>query len=138
MAANTTPLYVKDIQAKGTTWTNSDSAATKKTIFTADATNGSRIDAIAACSDDSSPRVFSLYLNDGSGDFLVGSVSIASLAGTDGAVPADNLLSRVTMLPWVASDGSLLVPAGWVLKAANLTQITSAKTVTLVALAGHY
>lgn len=138
MAANTSPIYVKNITGKGTTWTNSDAANTKKTISPTVGAEGCRVHQISACSSDTTSRDFSLYLNDGSTDFLIGSVTVDGLAGTSGTASAVSPLSLASILKWLATDGSLLIPTGWVLKAENLTQVTSAKTVTLVVLAGDY
>lgn len=138
MAANTAPIYVKNVTGKGTQWTNSDAANTKKAISPTVGAEGTRIHAISAASTDATARDFSLYLNDGSTDFLIGTVTITSSAGSISTSGSVSLLASSVLLPWVASDGSIFVPAGWVLKAENLTQVTSAKTVSIVAIAGDY
>lgn len=138
MAANTSPIYVKNVTGKGSTWTNSDAANTKKTISPTVGSEGCRVHVIAATSSDTASRDFSLYLNDGTTDFLIGSVTITASAGTTGAAAAIAVNALATQLPWVASDGSILIPTGWVLKAENLAQVTSAKTVTFVVMAGDY
>jgi len=138
MAANTTPIYVKNITAKGTTWTNSDAASTKKTISPSIGAEGCRVHAVVATLDDTTARDFSLYLNDGTTDFLVGTFTVTASAGTSGAVSSISALSIVASFPWAGTDGSILIPSGWVLKAMNLTQVASAKTATIVAICGDY
>ena len=138
MAANTNPIFVKNITGKGVTWTNSDAASTKKVISPAVGTEGCRIQAIAVTSDDTSNRDFSLYLNDGTTDFLIGTVQVPLTAGTTSAVASMNILSKVVLLPWLSSDGSMLIPPSWSLKLMNVTQVTAAKTVTVVTTSGDY
>ena len=138
MAGNTSPIYVKNVTGKGTTWTNSDAANTKKTISPTVGSEGCRVHSIAATLSDTTSRDFSLYLNDGSTDFLIGTVTITASAGTAGASPAIGVTGLQTVLPWLASDGSLFIPTGWVLKAENLTQVASGKTATLLVWCGDY
>jgi len=136
MAVNTKPMFVGKTNGKGTTWTNSDAANTKKTIFTGGASEGSMLTAIAVTSSDTSDRVFNIYLNDGSTDFLIGSKTVTAGVGV-AAASGLNLLADTTAFPWLSPDG-LLVPYGWVVKLENATQVTSGKTVTVVALGGDF
>lgn len=136
MAVNTKPMFIGKTKGQGTTWTNSDAAATKKTVFTAAASEGSLLTALAVTSTDTSDRVFNLYLNDGSTDFLIGSKTANAGAGT-GALAGLNLLADTAAFPFLSPDG-LLVPYGWSVKLENATQVTAAKTVTMVALGGDF
>lgn len=138
MAANTAPIFVANITAKGTTWTNSDAAATKKAITPTIGANGCRIHSISIASDDTTARDFQLFLNDGTTDFLVGTVSATASAGTTSSNAAVSVLGKSTLLTWIPSDASMLVPTGWSLKLSNVTQVTSGKTVTVVATCGDY
>jgi hypothetical protein len=138
MTANVSPIFVKNITAKGVTWTNSDAASTKKTVTPAVGAEGCRVHSLSICSDDTTSRDFQLFLNDGTTDFLLGTISAVTLAGTNSSNSAINILSKTTLLPWIATDGSFLIPAGWVLKMMNVTQVTAAKTVTVVATCGDY
>ena len=136
MAVNTKPMFVGKTKGTGTTWTNSDAAATKKTVFTAAASEGSLLTALAVTSSDTSDRVFNLYLNDGSTDFLIGSKSVSAATGT-AAAPSLNFMADTITFPFLSPDG-LLVPYGWAVKLENVTQVTAAKTVTFVALGGDF
>lgn len=138
MAANVSPIFVKNITAKGQTWTNSDAASTKKVITPTVGAEGCRVQAIAVTSDDTSNRDFALYANDGTNDYLLGTVTIPLNAGSTAAVAAISFLSKVVNMPWISSDGSMLLPTGWSLKMMNLTQVTAAKTVTVVTTCGDY
>lgn len=141
MAQNTNPIFVLVPKAAGVTWTNSDAAGTAKDLISA-GTNGSRIGAICATSTDTSAVDMLLLLNDGSTDFLVGTVTVNIGAGYTGSAQAQNLLSTAVgaaLSTWVAADGSLLLPTGWKIRAENVTQVTSGKTLTLVVMqSGDY
>lgn len=138
MAGNVNPIFVKNITAKGVTWTNSDAAATKKTITPTIGAEGCRVQAIAVTSDDTVNRDFSLYANDGTNDYLLGTVQIPLGSGSTALIASISFLSKVVNLPWVSSDGSMLIPTGWSLKMSNLTQVTAAKTVAVVTTCGDY
>lgn len=137
MPAGTTPIFIAVINDKGVTWVNADGAAASKDVFVA-GSNGSRCFAIAATSTDTSDRDFQIFLNDGSTSFLVGTVTVPLGAGNTGTVAALNLIGSLSTNPWLNSDGSVMLPTGWKIKASNVTTITTAKTVTLVALGGDY
>ena len=62
-----------------------------KTILTTDGTFW-RVTSISVCSDDTSNRTLSFYAGIGGTDYLIGSVTIPTLAGTDGAVAAVNVM----------------------------------------------
>ena len=138
MAANTAPIFVKNVTAKGVTWTNSDAAATKKTVTPTVGSEGARVHSIAVTTDDTTARDFQVFLNDGTTDTLLGTVTIPIGAGNTGSAAAIAILKQSTLLPWVGSDGSLLVPPGGVVKMANVTQPTSAKTFYVTTLCGDY
>lgn len=136
MAANTAPIFVLTPNNKAATWTNADSAATTKDVFVA-GTNGSRLAAIEATSSDTSAVDVHLYYYDGSTAYLIGTVTVAIGAGNTGSVAAQNLLS-LSSLPGLNSDGSLFLKSGEKIQAANVTQVTSGKTLTLAAFGADY
>lgn len=138
MAANTAPIFVKSITGKGASWTNSDAANIKKAICPTIGTNGTRLHSISVTSTDTMARDFALYLNDGTTDFQVGRIQVPIGAGTADGVASLSVLTQAALLPWLSIDGSLLIPAGWTLKAENLSQVASTKAVTFVALGGDY
>lgn len=132
----TAPLYASSILGKGQSWANADGAAAKKDLTAAATGNGMVVASIAATSNDVANNV-DLYLNDGSTDWLVARVPLLANTGTDGSTPAENLLTQGTIVTWASSDGTFVLPSGWKLKAAVVTAVTAAKTVTLVALGGQ-
>lgn len=136
MAANTSPIFVLTPNNKGQTWTHADSAATTKDVFVA-GTNGSRLAAVEATSSDTSAIDVQLFYFDGSTAFLIGTVTVAIGAGNTGTVAAQNLL-LLSNLPGLNSDGSLFLKTGEKLQASNVTQVTSAKTLTLAAFGADY
>lgn len=134
----TTPLFATAVVGKGQTWANSDGANAKKDLTAAATGNGLLIAAVSAISDDTSARLVQLFLNDGTTDFLIGTVNVPAASGTDGANGGIGLLSNVSLVPLSSSsNGDIAIPAGWKLRAATTTAVTSGKTVTVVALGGN-
>ena len=109
---------------------------TLQTLVTAGA-NGSRINMISAVSDDTSEMVVDLYINDGVTDFLIGSIPVPTLSGTNGTTPAVSLL-KSSLLPYLGDDLSLFLEGTFLLKVAVQTTVTTDKTVTLMATYGDY
>lgn len=135
MAANNDPIFVKTPNHAEVTFVNADSTNAKDLISAG--ANGTKVIGIAATSDDTAAVNMRLYIHDGTTAYLVGTVRIAIAAGSDGAAPAVNLLSRAA-LPWLDSDGQFLLPTGYKLQVAPLAAVTAAKTVTIVCLAADY
>lgn len=135
MATNTAPKFTNAPYSVGVQYTNSDSAATKKDLVPAAAvpTEGMRIDEISLASTDTSNRVVKFYDHDGSTSFLIGAVSVTTLAGTDGAT------ALVDAIPTLApSLGYIELMTGHKLQAENVAQVTSAKQIDIVARGGKY
>ena len=107
-----------------------------QTLVTA-GSNGSRINSISVISDDTSDVVLAIWYNDGSNDYLIGSVNIPTLSGTDGSAPAVSLLNS-TDLPFLGEDLALYLEGADIIKIAALTTVTTAKKITLVAHYGDY
>lgn len=139
MTAPTKPIFIGTLHSDGTSWTNSDAAATTKDVFTADATDGSLLTAIAATSTETANDVaFAILLHDGSTAFLVGTIIVLRNSGFNGVAAAANLLGSLAACPWLNSDGSLPVPAGWKVQLKNITQVASGKQIDVVAIGGDY
>lgn len=136
MVANTDPIFQDVIVGddEGQTFANGD-GTTKKTIYTAGA-DGGLIDSIIVTSSSTAQEVLELYINNGTSDFLVGAVIIPTLAGTDGVVPAVNLLDS-TQMPWLQAGGGVTLTALRLLKVAAKAAVTD-NTVTVVAKGGDY
>ena len=61
MAANTSPIFVVDVQTAAVTIVNAD-GTNKKTLVTANATNGSRVLSVTATSDDTAVVDLDLFV----------------------------------------------------------------------------
>ena len=131
------PLMVRSLN-NGTprTWTHQDGDLARKTLLTAGSDAGSWVGAIAGTSDAAAETLFNIYLGDGLADYLVGAATVPAGAGT-GTIPAVNLLADASQLPWVSTEGSFTIPAGWQVRFENATALT-AGTVTLVPFGGDY
>jgi hypothetical protein len=140
MAKTTALNFTQTVNGKGLTFVPADSALTLKTLYTA-STNDAVIKTLSACSDDSVARVIDVLINDGTTDFMVGSVSVPITAGTTGAVAVADFLGG-TVMTHLSYDSTgkrvLLLKGGYVLKVRNQTVITAAKTVTVWASIEEY
>lgn len=120
----------------------SGTARIAKNLVNADSTNyvdiydnsasstGVRIEALNICSDDTSTVNIAFARYDGSTAYLIGTVRVVTLSGTDGAAARVNALATVGT---VAADGInvIEIPAGGKLQAKSLVAVTAAKTVTI-------
>ena len=131
------PLVIRGLN-NGTprAWTHQDGDLARKTLLTAGPDAGSWVGAIAGTSDATADILFNIYLGDGLADYLVGAATVPAGAGT-GTIPAVNLLADAGQLPWVSTEGSFTIPAGWQVRFENATALT-AGTVTLVPFGGDY
>ena len=135
MVANTSPIFAESANLAEVTFVNAD-GTTPKDLVSAGA-DGTKVTRIAATSNDTAAVNMQLFIHDGATAFLAGTVRIATLSGTDGAVAAVNLLSR-TALPWLDADGEFFIPSGYKVQVAPLAAVTAAKTVTIVCFAMDY
>jgi hypothetical protein len=129
------PIYPDTIKNAALDIENAD-GTTKQLLLTA-GSNGARIGSIGVVSNDTSAIVLNIFYNDGTTDFLLGSVSIPTLSGTDGSTPAVALLNSAD-LPFLNEDLSFFLEAGDSIKIAPHSAVTSAKKVTLIAQYGDY
>ena len=140
MAVTATPVFVQNPKITPASFTNSDSANTKKTVATAGA-NGMKVTAVLATSTDTSNRTGQLWLTRSATSYLLGSTVVTTLAGTDGATATQNLLPASLMggLPR-DNDGQvyLFLESGDTLQVSFTAQVTSAKEVDVVAIAGNF
>jgi hypothetical protein len=134
MASNTDPVFEKLPYSKGVTFTNADSANTKKDLVPAAdvPAEGLRVDQISLTSTETAnARAFAFYDHDGSTSFLIGTVNVPVLSGFDGSAPL------IDALPLLAPNlGYLMLMTGHKLEVENLTQPASGKTITAVARGG--
>jgi hypothetical protein len=121
------------------TFTNADTNATKL-AFTASA-NDSNIKAILACTDDTAAINLRVYITRGGVDYLLGTIRIPTLSGTDGAAPGIDLLlaSGMAGLP-LDAVGKRYIPmkTGDTLRLACLATMTAAKTLWVSVLGEDY
>src|SRR4051812_48945073 len=93
----------QSISQGGVTFVNADST-TAKTLLTAGA-NGTIVTGLAGTTDDTPANNVKLQIFDGTTNFLVGTVRLVTLAGTDGAVVSRSLLNT-TDLPFLKLDAA--------------------------------
>ena len=129
------PIFPGTIQTATLDIENGDSTG-EQDLLTA-GTDGSRINSISAISDDTADVILSIFYNDGSTSFRIGSITVPTLSGTDGETPSVSLLN-VTDLPFLGADLSLYILGGKKITIAAQTAVTAAKKVTLVATYGDY
>lgn len=130
MAANTSPIFEKTSAPTGLQFTSADTN-TKKTLATGGA-DGTRIDSISLCSNDTAAIVLNFYLNIGGTDFYIGCVTVAIGAGYTTVLRQDAIPTIAPLL------GYLWLGSGHILKCACNATMTAAKTLDVVALGGTY
>ena len=145
MALTTTDKYagnpVSTVKAnnKGVTLVNADST-TLKDIFIAGA-NGSIIKNISACTTDTSTNNIQLYFHDGTTAYLVGTVPVVTLSGTNGVATTVNLIT-VGTFPITKYDNAgnkcIALESGQKLQVGVITAVTAAKTLTVVSFGEDY
>lgn len=135
MAANTSPIFIATPRVVPVTFTSADTT-TAKVVCVAGA-EGSKMLGLAAVSDDSATINVRLFIRVGGTNYQVGTVRVATLSGTDGAVSAKELLDP-TALVWLDQDYEFVLGANHELWAACLATMTAAKTLTLTAFLGDY
>ena len=115
-------------------------ASNQKTLVSAGA-NGSKIVSVMLSTDDTSSRIIQLSIKRSSTNYILGSVTVATLAGTDGVTPAQPAfdLSLLRGLP-VDNDGNpfIFLESGDELDIKSTTTVTSGKTVHAVAVYGDF
>lgn len=140
MALVNVPVFIQNPKAGPVSFSNSDSANTKKTLVTSDA-DGTKVVGIIATSTDTSSRVAQLWLTRSATSYLLGSVAVPTLSGTDGVNPTVNLLNTTDLpgLP-VDNDGQpyFLLESGDTLQVSFTAQITAAKNAYVTAVFGNF
>lgn len=127
-------MLPQNINNGAITFVNAD-GTTPKAVFTAGA-NDSILGMLSACSTDTSAVKCQVFLYDGSTNWLVGTVNVPTLSGTDGSANAIDLLNS-TALPFCDLSDSgkriIKVKTGWSVRVAPVSAVTSTKTLTVVA-----
>ena len=135
MAANTSPIFVLTSNCAEVTFVNADSTTPKDLVSAG--TDGTKVFSINCTSDDTSTVNMQVFLHDGTTAYLLGTVAVVTLSGTDGSAPAVELLDSAA-IPALDADGEIFIPSGYKLQVAPLAAVTAAKTVTVVCFAGNY
>jgi hypothetical protein len=138
--AKTTSLFLPvGANNQSVTLTNADTTVAK-TCFTA-GSNDSNVKGIMACSDDTAAINLKVYIARGGTDYLIGTVNIPTLSGTNGIAPAVDVLNAVA-LPGSPLDsvGKRYLPlkTGDTLKVGCVATMTSGKTCTVSVLGEDY
>lgn len=129
MAANTNPIHPGVPVNPPVTIANSDST-NKKTVLTAGA-NGTRLDSLHICSDDTSATTLNFYLTVGGTDYFIGQVSVPAGAGAGSTVWQEGLAT-------LNNGSAIALAAGTILKVSAAVAVTAAKTVTAIAFGGDF
>lgn len=135
MAVNTDPVFENTPNHTEVTFVNGDGTSSK-TIFTADATNGSVITGINVHSTDSAAVTLDLFINDGATSYALGAKVVPIGAGSDGSEPAVDMCDPA-FIPFFAG-GQARLPGGYTIEAAPQAAVTAAKTVTIVSSGADY
>lgn len=139
MAKSQNLNFTQNVKLSGVKILPADTTALK-TLFTA-GSNDSVVKAINVQSTDTAARVVQLWVNDGSTDFLIGSVNIPLRSGDNGTAATIDLLGGTLMpsLPYDANGKRILpLPAGYILKVNSQATVTAAKEITFVCMAEDY
>jgi hypothetical protein len=139
MPKSTTLNFTQNVKLSGAKILPADTT-TLKTLFTA-GSNDSVVKAINVQSTDTAARVVQLTVNDGSTDFLIGSVNIPLRSGDNGTAATVDLLGG-TLLPSLPYDANgkriIPLPAGYILKVNSQATVTADKVITFVCMAEDY
>ncbi len=139
MPKSTNLNFTQNIKLSGAKITPTETT-TLVTLYTA-GSNDAIVKAINVQSTDTAARVVQLWVNDGSTDFLIGSVNIPLRSGDNGTAASVDLLGGTLMpsLPYDANGKRILIlPAGYILKVNSQATVTADKTITFVCMAEDY
>jgi hypothetical protein len=139
MPKSTNLNFTQNVKLSGAKITPTETT-TLVTLYTA-GSNDAIVKAINVQSTDTAARVVQLWVNDGSTDFLIGSVNIPLRSGDNGTAASVDLLGGTLMpsLPYDANGKRILIlPAGYILKVNSQATVTADKTITFVCMAEDY
>jgi len=133
--ANTDPIFLKDVKTPNVQLTNASGTAVQQ-IFTASA-DGGAITELTATSTDQVARIITLGVNNGTASRVIGEVSVPAGSGTNGTLPAINLLDA-TAIPILDADLSLLLEGTFVLEVNAKVAVTAARVIDIVGVGGNF
>lgn len=133
MALTHQSVFLQDANINAASFTNSDAANTKKTIVTA-GDDGTKVIGLIATSTDTSDRLGQVWLTRSATSYLLGSINVPTLSGTNGSAATVDLLD-IAGLP-EDNDGQnyTYLRSGDTLQVSFTTQVTAAKQVDVVAI----
>lgn len=139
MAKSTNLNFTQEIEVVGKRLTSSDTTS-YVTLYTS-ATNDSVVKSITVTTTDTSAVNLKVAINDGTTDFLLGTVRVALASGTDGAVASVDILGS-SLLPGLPRDlnsrSILPLKNGHILKVGCLATMTAAKQTDVLAVVEEY
>ena len=137
MAGTPTPIFAQTLRNASAQILPADT--TSKKSLSIGAPNGTRLEGITAASTDTVDRDIVLWMNNGSIDQLLATITIPANSGNSNAIPAVDLMNH-PMLPGLSFDAYgnkiLLVSSGWSLKVSAATTLTAGKQIDVVATSG--
>jgi len=139
MAKSTNLNFTQEIEVVGKRLTSTDTTS-YVTLYTS-ATNDSVVKSITVTTTDTAAVNLKVAVNDGTTDFLLGTVRVALASGTDGAVASVDILGS-SLLPGLPRDlnNRTILPLknGFILKVGCLATMTAAKQTDVLAVVEEY
>jgi hypothetical protein len=137
MAAS--PVYVGTPGVGVVNVVNADGTA-QKTVVTA-GSSGTKVVSLTATSNDTGAKVFQVAIVRSATTYILGTVSVPTLAGTDGSTPSVNILGN-SLLPGLPIDNDgqsyIFIKSGDTLVVQATTAVTATKTVTFTSVYGDF
>jgi len=137
----TTNTFPKDRIGFAVKFANADATNQKVILDNSTGTKALRIEMLTITSDDSSARNLQFSRLISAVDYLIGTVNVPALAGSDGSTPrVTALLSSTSGVGALDADGIYVcwLPAGQKLDGKMLIAVTADKTVTVSGWARSY
>ena len=139
MAKSTNLNFTQEINVLGKRLTSTDTTGFV-TLYTA-TTDDAVVKSITATTTDTAAVNLKIAINDGTTDFLLGTVRVALASGTDGAVSSVDILGS-GLLPGLPRDlnNRTILPLknGYILKVGCLATMTAAKQTDVIAVVEEY
>jgi len=139
VAKSTNLNFTQEIEVVGKRLTSTDTTS-YVTLYTS-ATNDSVVKSITVTTTDTAAVNLKVAVNDGTTDFLLGTVRVALASGTDGAVASVDILGS-SLLPGLPRDlnNRTILPLknGYILKVGCLATMTAAKQTDVLAVVEEY
>jgi len=115
---------------------NNATGTALQTILTA-GTDGGALTELTATSTDTAVIIVELHINNGTISSKIGEVSIPAGSGTNGTLPAIDLLAAAT-LPIVNSDGAVILQGTFLFQVNAKVAITAATELHITGVGGNY